>query len=471
MNALRLSRLRRGACLAALALTPVAFGLVFAACGGCGGGAATHPDAGGDVPVARPDGGDATASFPDGGDALADAGDAAGVLQTQVINYQYDPANRLKSATIGVNGMAPASSATPHFSYGYDQASNPTTITTNGVTQSPTYASTNEIIGGDYDLNGNPKTLNGAVYTWDAANRLASATVGDVETDFTYDGMSRLVRIVSKKGGSIISDKAYTWSGTTRVAEHDNLQSGSPVSKQYFDQGVIAGGKPYYYASDSLGSVRQLVDASGTIHAQYDYDPYGNQTKLNGDVDSDIGYAGYFNNRTSGLDLAVYRAYSPHQARWVNRDPIGEVGGINLYEYAASNPVGWTDPLGSQIASPVVAGGGAILAGGGTTLGEGTVTAACTTTPAGITVCTGIAIVITVGAMCYAGYRYFADSKPSVDPEKCDKQLEADTETCDALFRKFGPKKYAICMQQAHERYGNCLAGRDQVPPLPSFGN
>jgi hypothetical protein len=32
--------------------------------------------------------------------------------------------------------------------------------------------------------------------------------------------------------------------------------------------------------------------------------------------------------------------------RWINRDPIGYTGGINLYAYCTSNPVNFTDPLG-----------------------------------------------------------------------------------------------------------------------------
>lgn len=32
--------------------------------------------------------------------------------------------------------------------------------------------------------------------------------------------------------------------------------------------------------------------------------------------------------------------------RWLNRDPIGEEGGINLYGYTENSPLNWYDPLG-----------------------------------------------------------------------------------------------------------------------------
>ena len=38
--------------------------------------------------------------------------------------------------------------------------------------------------------------------------------------------------------------------------------------------------------------------------------------------------------------------YSPSLSRWINRDPIGENGGVNLYAYVENSPVGSTDPEG-----------------------------------------------------------------------------------------------------------------------------
>lgn len=325
----------------ASALTPFALGLVFAACGGddSNHGGPSVGDGGGDA------GGDATAMMPDAGGGEGGGGtDAGGVLETQVTAYQYDAASRLVAATLGTAGMPPAATATPQYAYTYDPASNPTSIAANGSTLTRAYTSTNEIVGGNYDPNGSPKTLGGAAYTWDAEDRLLSATVGGVESDFTYDGMGRVARIVSKQAGILLSDKAYTWSGTTRVAEHDNAKSGSPVSKQYFAQGVVDEGQGYYYSVDQLGSVRQLVDASGAIRAQYDYDPYGNQTKLDGDVDSDSGFAGYFYHAPIGVSLSLSRGYAPSQGRWLNRDPSGVSGGLNLYSYVNGNPPNYIDP-------------------------------------------------------------------------------------------------------------------------------
>ena len=38
--------------------------------------------------------------------------------------------------------------------------------------------------------------------------------------------------------------------------------------------------------------------------------------------------------------------YDPNIGRWMSRDPIGENGGLNLYEYVGNNPTNQIDPLG-----------------------------------------------------------------------------------------------------------------------------
>ncbi len=48
----------------------------------------------------------------------------------------------------------------------------------------------------------------------------------------------------------------------------------------------------------------------------------------------------------SGLIYYGHRYYDPRQGRFINRDPIGEEGGINLYGFVGNNPVNAIDFLG-----------------------------------------------------------------------------------------------------------------------------
>jgi RHS repeat-associated protein len=137
-----------------------------------------------------------------------------------------------------------------------------------------------------------------------------------------------------------LSTKRFVWSGNTIAEERD--AAGATVTKRFFPEGEQQiGGKNegnYYYSRDHLGSIRELTDADGNLVAQYDYDAWGKPVVLSGNMTVDFGYTGHYFHQPSGLNLAMYRAYSPTLGRWINRHPIQEAGGTNLYAYVDNNP-------------------------------------------------------------------------------------------------------------------------------------
>jgi RHS repeat-associated protein len=80
--------------------------------------------------------------------------------------------------------------------------------------------------------------------------------------------------------------------------------------------------------------------------SQFTYDPYGKVNQSQGSVASDFQYAGYYHHTPSGFGLTLNRAYNSSLGRWINRDPIGEIAGANLFTYCTNNPVCFIDPLG-----------------------------------------------------------------------------------------------------------------------------
>jgi RHS repeat-associated protein len=128
--------------------------------------------------------------------------------------------------------------------------------------------------------------------------------------------------------------------------------TGGIVQKRYFGQGfqAVTGSNSgsYCYLRDQIGSIRAITDGTGSIRAGYDYDPYGTSTRLLGSVGSDELFTGFYNHAPSNLDLAVFRAYNPAVGRWISRDPIGERGGSNLYEYVLNDPVNLVDFKGDH---------------------------------------------------------------------------------------------------------------------------
>jgi RHS repeat-associated protein len=101
-----------------------------------------------------------------------------------------------------------------------------------------------------------------------------------------------------------------------------------------------------HYSRDHLGSIREVTASNGAVGGRYDYDAWGNQITAEGKISVDFGYTGHYFHQPSGLNLTRYRAYSPALGRWLNRDPIGELGGINLYSYVNNEPIRSFDPLG-----------------------------------------------------------------------------------------------------------------------------
>jgi type VI secretion system secreted protein VgrG len=92
----------------------------------------------------------------------------------------------------------------------------------------------------------------------------------------------------------------------------------------------------------------------------------------------------------SSFAAAPYRAYDSTMGRWLNRDLIEEVGGINLYGYVENDPPNAVDPLGlfnptKGLSSLLnAANAGRLYAGGALKLGAaGGLTATVAAAPAG----------------------------------------------------------------------------------------
>ncbi len=145
----------------------------------------------------------------------------------------------------------------------------------------------------------------------------------------------------------------------------------------------------YIFFYDANGNVSQALDVedlanwqslgltspadwhASRLAARYEYDPYGNLTgpDINGDgvfdsSDDPGPYAfrnpfrfstKYFDAETN-LGYWGYRYYWPKLGRWLSRDPIGELGGVNLCAYVENTPATATDMLGSLCAHPLCGG-------------------------------------------------------------------------------------------------------------------
>ena len=109
----------------------------------------------------------------------------------------------------------------------------------------------------------------------------------------------------------------------------------------------------YYYLTDGQGGQLAFTDVNG-----YDFsDPQFSldYTQNGGNQAGGTERAQRFDNsrsvsdRAPGMSFYRNRYYDQATGRWLTEDPIGLVGGDNLYGFAGNNPVNMSDPFGLKV--------------------------------------------------------------------------------------------------------------------------
>jgi RHS repeat-associated protein len=277
-------------------------------------------------------------------------------------SYGYDDASRVLKAQAASGPLA-------LYTASHDVADNITTLQKPAGSIVSSYNNLNQAttINGlpvVYDLNGNTIDDGKRTFEWDAKNRLIGISYKAAPTkhdSFRYDGFDRRIAIVSVSG-TTSAETRYMWCGKEMCQART---AANTVNRRFFNEGVYqpVGGQKLVYATDHLGSVRDMVSATtGLRTASFDYEPYGNLRRSNGTL-SGFGYAGMFYHRPSGLYLTRYRAYDPNVGRWLSRDPIEELGGVNLYGYVGGNPISTVDLEGTGWKETIVGWGIGVILG------------------------------------------------------------------------------------------------------------
>jgi RHS repeat-associated protein len=193
-----------------------------------------------------------------------------------------------------------------------------------------------------YDANGNMTSDGTRTYEWDAENRLSAVKEGAAALgSYTYDanGARRSkstptgVTTYVHDGSAIVEERGEVGNVTTHfhAPAIDNPLASRDAS------GAVA-----YYASDHLGSVRDVTGSAGTRLLNRNYDPWGRPSTA-----ADVG--GYaFTGREWNPESRLYyyraRYYSAALGRFVSEDPSAQQQ--NLYGYVSNSPTVGVDPSG-----------------------------------------------------------------------------------------------------------------------------
>ena len=107
-------------------------------------------------------------------------------------------------------------------------------------------------------------------------------------------------------------------------------------------------GAVYIPCYDANGNITAYIDESGNIVAEYKYDAFGNTVAKSGTMADEFKFrfsTKYYDTET-GFYYYGYRYYNPVTGRWLNRDRIEELGGVNLYGFCENDGVNRIDPFG-----------------------------------------------------------------------------------------------------------------------------
>ncbi len=164
---------------------------------------------------------------------------------------------------------------------------------------------------------------------------------------FIYDGWLPVLEKTTRTGG-VTETREHVWGKDLSGTRGGAGGVGGLLATRINDAW-------YFPLYDNNGNVTDYINESGATVAHREYGPFGETRAASGPMADAFSFwfsTKHFNTET-GFYYYGYRFYSPELMRWLNRDPIGERGGLNEYGFVGNDPMNRWDRLGLISIAPV----------------------------------------------------------------------------------------------------------------------
>lgn len=282
----------------------------------------------------------------------------ANAFRNYTETYLYDKAGNMKEQ----KHVAKNSSWTRVFEYNNGNDLNNRLTETSIGNDSFTYT---------YDAHGNMNGLETVLNeSWDFQDHFKTADLGGGGAAcYVYDASGQRVRKIIERQDGTKQERIY-FGGNEIYRERDNAGNitlereslhimddqrriamvDTPVIKP---QGSNETELIRYQYDNHLGSAGLELDESAQIISLEEYFPYGATSYSTIDATREVPakryrYTGKERDEESGLNYHGARYYAAWLCRWNKTDPIGIKDGLNIYVYVSGNPIGKSDPTGTD---------------------------------------------------------------------------------------------------------------------------
>jgi RHS repeat-associated protein len=269
--------------------------------------------------------------------------------------YTYDNLGQLTDAEL-VSSHPDIQDQTLSFSY--DLSGNRVEVVKNGERITYSANTVNQYVTADgktmtYDADGNLVEEIGpdgiVNYEYDDENRLIGVTKGVDVWEYGYDALGNRVRVTFNGNTAHYVFDPFAMGNV--VGEY--AENGQWLARYTHGLGLVGKAAPgdgdVFYAFDPMGNASELTGADEAVKNMYAYMPFGDALLRRENIVNSFQFAGEMGVMAEGNGLHLMRAryYDSRDGRFTSMDPVGLAGGdMNLYRYAANNPVHRADPTG-----------------------------------------------------------------------------------------------------------------------------